>query len=789
MPLSKSLVRIRAGNIAVGVGFLVSDRLVVTCAHVIAATLGKHETPSENPKVAVSLDFHLLAPNIELTAQIVFWLPPAPDEGGDIALLELERTPPDGVQAIQLVTTDDLWKHSFRAYGFPLGNEKGEWVSGELFGQNSVGWIQIESTSGYRVQLGFSGGPVWDDQIGGAVGMVVASDEGRSSAKTAFIIPSQVLVQALPTNAGIKIRKASQSPDRLSELTSLLSIPDTGVFFDRQATLEETLERLKRHRFVVVQGLAGVGKTSLVARLAHNTEHEYGRSTWIKCTESVNFDYILLILGALLAQFGETKFLDTALSWAKLCTVNELAASLLEKLRDNKILLVFDSFDNAINRKGYISDNRLQQLFETLLESRYDSRVIVTTRLVPKFLRRYDGNYGVVDLKGLGKKESFELVQNIGNMTLSSDTLAQLYQSVHGHPFALKIFASITAFYPAEVLLADKQLFLDECGVNLLDKLFKTMRSGDVDWVKRLSVLRRPFSVETFTGVGGDLATLDILRTRFLLDYDAKIAAYNMHPLVRDFAYTRTTHKLQREYHANAANYFSSKISLNRITIANFGHAIEASYHYSRAGDLKSTIAIPIGFTESLHYLGLILFKQRDYSQAEKCYSAILQIDGHDDKAHFYYAASLDLQGPDKRHRVKDIIEEHYLQSLEVRPRSTQYLDYYAYFLANIGRRKEAGEFFEKGVQLSANCPTLYRRYGLLLEEFGEVQHAEEVFSLGCKRAYNSEQLLFEYAKLKAHLGQKEKAKEILQQGLLKYPKHPLLSNALKKLDEGNWSD
>lgn len=81
-PLNNSIVRIRAGNSTVGLGFLVSNKLILTCAHVIAAVLGERAIPKENPKVTVSLDFPLLGSNLVLTAQTVFWLPPALDEGG-----------------------------------------------------------------------------------------------------------------------------------------------------------------------------------------------------------------------------------------------------------------------------------------------------------------------------------------------------------------------------------------------------------------------------------------------------------------------------------------------------------------------------------------------------------------------------------------------------------------------------------------------------------------------------------------------------------------------------------
>lgn len=46
---------------------------------------------------------------------------------------------------------------------------------------------------GYAVQPGFSGAPVWDEELQGVVGMAVAAEKKREEAKAAFMIPTAVL--------------------------------------------------------------------------------------------------------------------------------------------------------------------------------------------------------------------------------------------------------------------------------------------------------------------------------------------------------------------------------------------------------------------------------------------------------------------------------------------------------------------------------------------------------------------------------------------------------------------
>jgi hypothetical protein len=198
--LKPCIVRIRRthGEV-VDVGFLVGEKHILTCAHVVAEALGIAQDHADPPEESVLLDFPLLAPGKNLRAQVVVWQPPRPDGRGDIAGLQLDIPPPPEASPAPLVAAENLWEHSFRALGFPRGSEDGAWASGTLLDRQAAGWMQIEDVkeTGYRVQPGFSGTPVWDDDLEGVVGMVVAA-EARAEVKAAFTIPTDVLLESWP---------------------------------------------------------------------------------------------------------------------------------------------------------------------------------------------------------------------------------------------------------------------------------------------------------------------------------------------------------------------------------------------------------------------------------------------------------------------------------------------------------------------------------------------------------------------------------------------------------------
>jgi len=194
-PLESAIVRIySADGTIVGAGFLVTDRHILTCAHVVADALGLPPGSPDAPQGELNLDFPLIAPSQILTATVAHWRPPA-----DVAGLEVTGEQPAKAKAARLVTAHDWWEHPFRAFGFPKGYDDGIWASGLLRGRQANGWVQIEDVkqTGYFVQPGFSGGPVWDEELDGVAGMTVAADTGEGI-QAAFIIPTDVLIETWP---------------------------------------------------------------------------------------------------------------------------------------------------------------------------------------------------------------------------------------------------------------------------------------------------------------------------------------------------------------------------------------------------------------------------------------------------------------------------------------------------------------------------------------------------------------------------------------------------------------
>ncbi|ONK15571.1 trypsin-like peptidase domain-containing protein [Streptomyces sp. MP131-18] len=245
-PLAGGVLRVLRDDGAVaGAAFLVAERLAVTCAHVIGAG-------GAGPGPQVMVDVGVADGPGPFPATVREWHPDA-----DVAVLEL-GAPLPGTRPVPLVETGDLlWGHRARTLGFPRNHDQGVWHAAVLRQQQGNGWLQFEqATDGrYAVRRGFSGAPVWDDEVAAVVGMVVAADLGHP---VAFLIPTERLVAASPS-----LRDVVGLPSPFPGLEAYQE-SDAAAFFGRERETGQITRLILDHPLLTVLGASGCGKSSVV---------------------------------------------------------------------------------------------------------------------------------------------------------------------------------------------------------------------------------------------------------------------------------------------------------------------------------------------------------------------------------------------------------------------------------------------------------------------------------------------------------------------------------------------
>jgi WD40 repeat protein len=262
--VARALVRIldKSGD-HFGFGLLVAEGRVVTCAHVVAGSMGEpDELPAPPTRSRVRLEFPFIAPGQVLTAVASAWSAMSADGSGDVAGLVLDDDVPEGARPLAMTRGGNLRGHAILAYGYQAGLTGGvpAWVPGTIVDRTERGWLQLgigEDAGGLRIRAGFSGTPVWDAQIGQVAGLVVRASMSRN-VRLAFAVSGETIFDAWPD--------LRESFLRACPFRGLMPFQasDGNLFFGRDELTADVVDVIARSDNTVVSGPSGAGKTSLM---------------------------------------------------------------------------------------------------------------------------------------------------------------------------------------------------------------------------------------------------------------------------------------------------------------------------------------------------------------------------------------------------------------------------------------------------------------------------------------------------------------------------------------------
>lgn len=363
--LDAAVLRIfTASGSSVGLGFLVTDRFALTCAHVVAAALEiEYDVP---PPVGAELlvDLPLLGParaGAGVKASVEQWFPEQPSGEGDVAVLRLEALPADA-RPVRLVEADDVWDHPARAYGLPAGRPAGVWHSGVLRHRQANGLVQADLTGGgYRVSPGFSGSPVWDDELAGVVGMMAAAEPGQPP--VSYLIPTSGLLATWPG-----LRELVLPPTPFRGLRPFLET-DAAIFHGRRDESDHVARIVAGERWTTLVGPSGSGKSSLAMAGVIPRRREAGDCPVVMrpghhATPSHALASALLPL--LEPELSETRRLsEVSALTAELALhgLHEIAPRILELHGADRLLVVVDQLEELLDLQPAAVDELAGVLF------------------------------------------------------------------------------------------------------------------------------------------------------------------------------------------------------------------------------------------------------------------------------------------------------------------------------------------------------------------------------------------------------------------------------------------
>ncbi|MBX9392513.1 serine protease [Streptomyces sp. TRM72054] len=204
-------VQVRAGGI--GSGFLVTNRHVMTCAHVVDG--------AERAEVRFA-QYPDLGP-LEATVIVGGDWTGADQARGDVAVLELDQ--PVDIPPARFAAVDAPYEHptvKLTAYGFPRNYDEG--ILGEFRSTSDQliagEWLQLEAWTGHSrpLEAGFSGAAVVREDTDEVVGMVTAKHSAGGGGR---MLPSRSLVRHWAGAAGL-VPVPGHRPEVVEKLRDLV---------------------------------------------------------------------------------------------------------------------------------------------------------------------------------------------------------------------------------------------------------------------------------------------------------------------------------------------------------------------------------------------------------------------------------------------------------------------------------------------------------------------------------------------------------------------------------------
>ncbi|MER7827308.1 trypsin-like peptidase domain-containing protein [Streptomyces sp. NPDC096097] len=383
--LNAAVLRIRdlRGD-PVGLGFLISPELALTCAHVVSAALGTPQDEEPPPASRIRVDLPLASAGAPdgagVSASVERLLPPREAGGGDMALLRLDA-PLAGAHPVRLIEAEQVWGHPVRAFGFPAGRPGGVWHSGVLREAQAYGWIQADlADGGYPVSRGFSGTPVWDENRVGVVGMIAVAESGRPP--VSYLIPTAGILQAWP-----ELRPLTLPPSPFRSLTAFRE-SDAPHFYGRQAESGELDLALAGEQWVAIVGASGSGKSSLaLAGVVPRLRRSGASAVVVRPTHGSS---PLAVLAAALLPLLEPELSETE----RLARISDLTgvlrrggladvvARVLDLSGSRRLLVVVDQFEELLA----LAPEAVDELADVLFADALPQPVRVLTTLRADFL-------------------------------------------------------------------------------------------------------------------------------------------------------------------------------------------------------------------------------------------------------------------------------------------------------------------------------------------------------------------------------------------------------------------
>jgi hypothetical protein len=212
-------------GVVCGSGVLITDRHVLTCAHVLGSG-------PEAPRSTFAVDFPRSRSRVSIPAIVPSdcWFPELTTGEQDVAILELSDAIGADIVPARLGRAEQSIGRPVKVYGHPNGLPDGVWTRAEITDSTGPYGERVQVSARVaggtdRIEPGFSGGGVIDEATALVVGIIVTTFESKERI-AAWMIPMEAIalhwerLLAMIDAAESERPLSTQAADTLTELLS-----------------------------------------------------------------------------------------------------------------------------------------------------------------------------------------------------------------------------------------------------------------------------------------------------------------------------------------------------------------------------------------------------------------------------------------------------------------------------------------------------------------------------------------------------------------------------------------
>jgi ATP/maltotriose-dependent transcriptional regulator MalT len=554
----------------VGTGFLLAPDLVVTCAHVVISA-------GSSPGRQI-----FLHNNIEATVLESGW---SPQDKNDLAFLRLS-VPEQNLLPVVLGTTGNCGTHPFLLLGFPPDpNYKQTYSDGIIHGivdLNVEGRKPILELTGEGILRGMSGAPVLDAQTERVIGMLVEFSD-REGFRRAYAVTVETIKSACPEVLTLPVELG----ERARSLKSIreISKAESSGFVGREKELEYYHSTLAQKHQVVITGIPGVGKTTLLAMLA-NRFGQPENVFWHAFRSDDNFNGFLGELAAFLTWHGNDdlrKLMYNPLQGGSTAPIPEdIGVYLIQMLRGHGYLICLDDYQ-LVNK-----DSRLNTFIYNLmgLASAGEISVIIASRELPGFVKTGE----TTTLDGLTLNDTAQFLEQRG-IKLTSKLLGILYNTTSGNPQILTLAIDALRQRPDHEQLITNLTQQQNITKYLLVEIDARLNESERQVMEAVAVLGdysgTRDAIEAVLDRGNVLQDLYRLCERNLLEVTegSQGKEYSQHRILQEFFY-ELLGRTRKQVHLGCARYYEQE--------SEPPDDFKAAWHYEKGGNASMAARLAV---------------------------------------------------------------------------------------------------------------------------------------------------------------------------------------------------